>query len=105
MEDFKFISQINDDPQGCSIHMIFEGMLTLQNAPLIKESLKEPSQEYQNVDLITKDVTGIDVSFLNILKSFKEYLETRGKKVNLKIELPYNLNRIISETGISFPMP
>jgi MFS superfamily sulfate permease-like transporter len=105
MDDFKFFSRISDDPHGCSIHMIFEGMLTLQNAPLIKESLKEPSQDYQSVDLIAKDVTGIDVSFLNILKSFKEYLETRGKKVNVKLELPYNLNRIISETGISFPLP
>lgn len=105
MEDFKFISQITNDPHGCSIHMIFEGLLTLQNAPLIKESLKEPLHEYDSVDLIAKDVTGIDVSFLNILKSFKEFLENQGKKVNVRIEMPYNLNRIISETGISFPMP
>ncbi len=105
MEDFKFISQIGNDPHGCSVHMIFEGMLTLQNATLIKESLKEPLHDYDIVDLITKDVTGIDVSFLKILKSFKEFLEKQGKKVNIRMELPYDLNRITSETGIIFPVP
>ncbi len=105
MEDFKFVSQISNDSHGCSIHMIFEGMLTLQNAPLIKDSLKEPSQEYDIVDLITKDVTGIDVSFIKILKSFKELLEQKGKKVNVRMDLPYDVNRIMLETGISFPIP
>lgn len=105
MQDFKFISQISNDPHGCSIHMIFEGMLTLQNAPRIKESLKEPIKEYDVIDLIAKDVTGIDVSFLKILKSFKEFLEKQGKKVNVRMELPFDLNRIMSETGIIFPLP
>lgn len=84
--------------------MIFEGMLTLQNAPQIKDSLKEPLQEYDIVDLIAKDVTGIDVSFLKILKSFKEFLEKKGKKVNVRMDMPYDLNRIMSETGFFFPL-
>ncbi|TVQ86180.1 MAG: hypothetical protein EA393_12535 [Bacteroidetes bacterium] len=102
MENFKFTSSCCDETGDAKIQMIFEGMLTLQNAELIREHLDKTNLRFESVDLFAKDVTGIDVSFLKMLENFKNYLEKQGKKVNINLEVPFDLKRMLVNAGIPY---
>lgn len=104
MQSLKISLIENESPDGKSLQMIFEGMLTLQYAEQIKEKITKAAGEFDSFDFITKDVTAIDVSFLKIIKSFKDFFENQGKKVNVKLDLPFNSERFLYNAGIIFPL-
>lgn len=104
MQSVKISLIENKSPDGTCLQMIFEGMLTLQNAEQIKEKITKSSSEFDSFDFITRDVTGIDVSFLKIIKSFKDFFENQGKKVNVKLDLPFDSERFLYNAGIIFPL-
>ncbi len=104
MQSLKISLIEKKSPDGMCLQIIFEGMLTLQNAEQIKEKITKASGEFDSFDFITQQVTAIDVSFLKIIKSFKDFLEKQGKKVNVKLDLPFDSERFLCNAGIIFPL-
>lgn len=104
MQSLKISLIENEGPDGKCLQMIFEGMLTLQYAEQIKEKITKVAGEFDSFVFITQDVTAIDVSFLKIIKSFKDFFEKQGKIVNVKLDLPFDSERFLYNAGIIFPL-
>ncbi len=104
MQTFGFKTDITDDPQGKKARMTFSGYLTLQNAREIRSVLQNHTGDYKSVELMAKDVSGIDVSFLQILESFRKTLEEQGKNIKIFFDLPYDLKNLLANAGIAYPV-
>lgn len=104
MQNFTFHKEVSEDSQGKKTQMIFAGYLTLQNARQIKDTLQNQSWDYKSVELMAHDVKGIDVSFLQILESFRKSIEDKGHKAKILMDLPYDLKTIMANAGIVYPV-
>lgn len=104
MQTFTFQTDVSEDDKGKKIRMIFSGYLTLQNASQIRTTLKEQNRDFENVELWAKDVSGIDVSFLQILESYRQTHSVEGKKVKILMDLPYDLKTLLANAGIVYPV-
>jgi len=103
MQDFKFTRNVSEDSGESVMKMVFEGALTLSNANEIKKILEEQKQEFSQIALMVKNVAGLDVSFLQIIESWKKSLENNGGKVKIQMDLPYDLKTLLSNAGIVYP--
>ncbi len=104
MQTFNFKTDVTEDSNGKKIKLIFTGYLTLQNAREIKSTLLNQIGDYQQVELMARDVSGIDVSFLQILESYRLSNERAGKKVKILMDLPYDLKTLLANAGVSYPL-
>lgn len=104
MQTFTFQTDVSEDDKGKKIRMIFSGYLTLQNASQIRTTLEEQNRDFENVELWAKDVSGIDVSFLQILESYRQTHSVEGKKVKVLMDLPYDLKTLLANAGIVYPV-
>ncbi len=104
MQTFTFQTDVSEDDKGKKIRMIFSGYLTLQNASQIRTTLEEQNRDFENVELWAKDVSGIDVSFLQILESYRQTHSVEGKKVKILMDLPYDLKTLLANAGIVYPV-
>lgn len=104
MQTFNFKSDVSEDSLGKKIKLVFTGYLTLQNAKEIKTTLQSQLGDYKSVELMAKDVSGIDVSFLQIIESYRKTNQDEGKKVKIMIDLPYDLKTLLANAGIAYPI-
>lgn len=104
MQTFNLQTDVSEDGKGKKIRMIFSGYLTLQNATQIKTTLQQQNGDFDNVELWAKDVSGIDVSFLQILESYRQTHNVEGKKVKIMMDLPYDLKTLLANAGIVYPV-
>ncbi len=104
MQHFTFNSDVTEDREGKIFKMIFSGYLTLQNARQIKETLQNQVGDYNKVVLMAQDVSGIDVTFLQIVESFRKTGEEAGKQVRVLMDLPYDLKTLMANAGVSYPL-
>lgn len=103
MENFKISSTVTDDSGEPGLNMVFEGTLTLTNSKEIKETLEKQKQDYSKIALTVKNVAGLDVSFLQIIESYRRSIEENGGRVKISMDLPYDLKTLLSNAGISYP--
>ncbi len=103
MQNFDFHTDHSEENGGLKTRMFFSGFLTLPNAEEIKASLQNLNDNAEQVELWAKDVSGIDVSFLQIIESYKKEREENGQKVTILMELPYDLKTLLANAGIAYP--
>ena len=102
MQNFTFTTHTSEE--GNQLKMVFGGNLTLQTAAHIKQTLEAQKGDYASFTMTVKEVTGLDVSFLQIIESFKKMLEQEGKKLSIYMDLPYDLKNLLANAGISYPL-
>jgi MFS superfamily sulfate permease-like transporter len=86
------------------LKMMFSGYLTLQNAKEIKNYLVTLDNEFQSIDIHVKEASGIDVSFLQMIESFRITHANEGRKVKITMDLPYDLKTLLSNAGVVYPV-
>jgi hypothetical protein len=104
MQTFNIKSDVTEDSTGKKIKLVFTGYLTLQNAKEIKSVLQNQSGDFMSVELMAKEVAGIDVSFLQIVESYRKANHEGGKKVKILMDLPYDLKTMLANAGIEYPI-
>lgn len=104
MQTFNFKADISEDSSGKKIKLIFTGYLTLQNAREIKNVLENQMDDFNNVELTAKEVTGLDVSFLQIIESYRKTHQAEGKNIKILMDLPYDLKTLLANAGIAYPL-
>jgi MFS superfamily sulfate permease-like transporter len=100
MQTFKCKTEITDG----HLKLVFSGFLTLQNAKEIKTVLINLNDEHQSIDIQVKEASGIDVSFLQIIESFRISQVNAGRKVKIAMDLPYDLKTLLSNAGVAYPV-
>lgn len=104
MQNFTFTTHLSDESGVSRLKMTFGGHLTLQNATQIKSSLQSQQANHENFQLIARDVSGLDVSFLQIIESYRRTLEEEGKKVSIVLDIPYDIKVLLANAGIEYPV-
>jgi len=104
MQTFNFKSDVFEDSSGKKMKLTFTGYLTLQNAREIKTTLQNQAGDYKEIELWARDVAGIDVSFLQIIESFRKTITQEGKNMKILMDLPYDLKTLLTNAGISYPI-
>lgn len=104
MQTYDFNTDLSENAKGKNMRLIFSGYLTLQNANKIKSNLLSQKGDFSQIELVAKDVRGIDVSFLQLVESFRQTNEQEGKKVKIAMDLPYDLKTLMANAGIAYPV-
>ena len=90
---------INPTENSDSVLLTLSGELTLYSINTVLDKIKETLAEYPAVTLEINQVTGMDLSGIQLIYSIKKTLETENKKFSLRIDLPDELEELISKTG------
>lgn len=77
-----------------------EGNLTLQNATELKESLVQNIKKYNSFIVVVKNVTGIDLSFYQLIESFKKSVKSKEKQIEITYILPAEQKKLFTNCGI-----
>jgi hypothetical protein len=103
MKSFKLITHKSDDPKGKNLKIVFEGELALPNASEIMKELKLIPMGFETLEMIARDVTSIDLSFIQIIEAFGRSMKERKKDVKVLMDLPYDLKELLATAGIDYP--
>jgi hypothetical protein len=86
------------------LKLLFSGFLTLHNAREIKNFLSNLTGEFQTINIQVREVSGVDVSFLQIIEAFRSSQVNAGRKVKISMDMSYDLKSLFSNAGISYPV-
>jgi anti-anti-sigma factor len=82
--------------------LTFTGDMTIQCAALAKEAVESALKDVTTLVVDIKGVTGVDLTFLQILCSLRHTAERDGKKVSIKENCPEVFKRVVEEAGFSY---
>jgi hypothetical protein len=99
MQNFKVTASA--DAKSKELKIIFEGDLNLQNTTQIKIALQEGSVGFDTIEISGKEITAIDLSFVQIVEAFRK--SETGKKVKVILDLPYDMKTLLGNAGINYP--
>lgn len=83
-----------------NIRLLLEGQLILKNADLVKKELIAALNTSQNIELVFKNITKIDLSILQLLIAFQKSAAITGKNLSLDIELADTIRSAIWNSGL-----
>lgn len=78
-----------------------EGDLALQNSAELKEKLWQTLKSNDIIHLQAKNVTDIDITFLQLVYSLRKTAATMNKTITLDIELPQKVFDLIERLGFA----
>lgn len=99
MTGFNMINtaMVKNGQKECNITL--EGNLTLQNIAEIKNNLLSRMNGHSAYTLSLVNVKDIDLSFLQVVLALDKYLEQRGKKFDVKFEIPDEMAKLLINAG------
>jgi hypothetical protein len=71
----------------------------LSSIHTLKEKLTDAISRYSTIHVIVKNIAAIDLTGIQLLFAIKRSSETLQKKFSFDIDLPDELNTIISQAG------
>jgi anti-anti-sigma regulatory factor len=87
----------NKDPKSQTV--VFEGDLGIKNAELIKTTVQALKFNSDTVSIQLKSVEKLDITTIQTLRAMKIALAGKGKKINMILELPNEIERLLKNTG------
>ncbi len=78
----------------------FSDNLTIDEAISIKESLSETMGKGENILIKGKKINNIDLTFVQLLKSFERTCIKEGKNISIDLELPEEIQALLTNSGI-----
>jgi hypothetical protein len=97
MQNFTCKTEVTDG----HLKLAFSGYLTLQNAREIKTVLAGKNDDFHSVDIHAYEVSGIDVSFLQLIEAFRLAQTIAGRKARITFDLPYDLKTLLANAGVA----
>lgn len=98
MENFKISKESSNDNGKKSIDIIIEGDLSLQNSKKLKTQIEKEIKAANTVNLIAKNITQADITFVQIIESLKKQLKD---KISIEVEYPYDIKTLMHNAGFA----
>lgn len=92
---------ITGDKKKKTAQILLEGELVLGSLHKIREELVETVSQYSTIHVTLNNVTGIDLTGIQLLIAIKNRLETLHKNFSFDIQLNNELNTVITQAGFS----
>lgn len=81
--------------------LLLQGNLSLDNIEQIVRFFREAADKYKRLSVELKEVSAIDLGFLQLLWSLENAMQERGEALEVKITLPDELEQLMRNTGFS----
>jgi hypothetical protein len=99
MKNKTFIIKTLYNKDSKSQTVVFEGDLGIKNAESIKTSVQTLKINSDSVSIHLKNVEKLDITTIQILRAMRFDLTGKGKKINIILELPHEIERLLNNTG------
>ncbi len=88
-------------PQGFdNTQLLLEGQLVIRNAAIIKKELLSALSNSRNLELILKNITKADMSFLQLLIALQKSAAAQEKKLSFEMELTDYMKSVVKNSGL-----
>jgi len=81
--------------------VVFSGQLTINNIDKIKEDLKKHLKFNKSINIITKDVENMDLTFVQLILSLIKSGKKGEFEVNTSIDVPDDIKLLLTNAGFS----
>ncbi len=99
MENESFVVK-TINPGQSQTQLLLEGQLVIRNAALIKKELLSALTNSQTLELILKDITKVDMAFLQLLVALHKSAAIAGKRISLDIEPTAYMKSVVENSGL-----
>lgn len=82
-----------------SVKIILQKELTIFTIEELKTKIVDVLKKYDEIQIQISNVENIDLSFLQLIDSLKKSAHKKNKKVEMNVELPENLEELMSNAG------
>lgn len=89
---------INRSVQADSQTFVMEGDLSIRNAAAIRKTILS-HKAGESVELHLKNVEKLDITTVQLIFSFRNFIESQGKKFNIIPELKPETEKLLKTTG------
>ncbi len=104
MKQFDYNIEKKSDKGSETLEVTLTGSLTLQSAKEIKSKLTDITNNFENLVINARGITGIDISFIQIIESYRRsIIRDAGKSVKIIMDLPYDMKQLLANAGITYP--
>jgi len=86
--------------KGKSVDVIFKEELTIYSIEKIKEDFSKAFTKYNNIKITLKDVTNIDLSFLQFMYSIQKSAKKNNKTLSFDIKISEEIQLLINNSGL-----
>ena len=80
-------------------HIVFEEELSIKVAPKLKESLINALVEYEEIRIIVRPPSVLDLSCLQLLMAAQRQANILDRKLELELELPDSAAELLEQAG------
>ena len=101
MSESTFNFKSTKDKKTGTHHIVLKGDMSIRNAVNIKKKMNAAILTGDNIMIRVCDVDNMDLTFIQLLSSFKNSLTDQGKIVEIKTELPENTEKLIRNSGVN----
>ena len=85
--------------------MLLEGLLVIRNASIIKKEFLSALNNSQNLEIIIRNVTKIDIPFLQLLIALQKSAKVAEKNLSFEIESNSYMKSAIENSGFANHLP
>lgn len=78
-----------------------QGNLSLDNVEQLVHVFREAVQKYKRLSVELKEVSALDLGFLQLLWSLENEMHKKGEELEVKMTLPSELEQLLRNTGFS----
>lgn len=76
-----------------------EGDLGIKNSEAIIEALRSLKFTANSIIISLRNIEKLDITTIQTLRAFRDYLSGRGLAVETKTDLPQEIDRLLTNTG------
>lgn len=87
-------------PSANNTQLLLEGQLVIRNAHIIKKELLSALNNSQNLELIFKNITRVDLSFLQLIIALRKSAVNTGKEISLHAASNQQVRSAIIKSGL-----
>lgn len=93
------ISIIANSSNSVTVQVLVEGKLVIKNANVLKEALLSSFDQFQNMELVLKNIIRIDLSVLQLLVALQKSFSSLDKNLTIDIELTDYVRSALTNSG------
>jgi ABC-type transporter Mla MlaB component len=92
---------ITDHNKKKNAQILIEGELVVGSLHKVKEELTAAVSRYSTLTIVVKNVSAIDLTFLQLLFAVKKSLALVHKSFSFHVELPDEITTLLSRSGFA----
>jgi len=93
--------KMSDGKTKESGHLSLQGNLSLDNVEQVVHFFREAVQKYKYLSVELKEVSALDLGFLQLLWTLESAMNEKGEGLEVKMQLPSEIEQLLRNTGFS----